>query len=124
MNAVGIKPEEGEIAEILMVSPEQTQKLAWYDPQNAPAAPELTPDQEAVLWRNREMTSRLCWKPYMHNPNLPEYLKLTQIPSLIVWGRQDGIVPVNCGEIYNRSLEGSRLHVIDKCGHSPQIERP
>ena len=70
------------------------------------------------------MASRLCWKPYMHNPSLPEYLKLIRVPSLIVWGRQDGIVPLNCGEVYHQALKGSTLHVIDQCGHSPQIEKP
>ena len=61
--------------------------------------------------RNREMTSRLAWRPYMHNPNLPEYLKLIRVPSLIVWGRHDGIVPLNCGEIYHEVLQGSILHI-------------
>ena len=124
VNAVGIRPRVGEIAEVLMVSPEQTQKLAYYDLSKAPKAEELTQEQQDVLWSNREMTSRLCWKPYMHNPNLPEYLKLVRVPSLIVWGRQDGIVPLNCGEIYHEVLEESSLHVIDECGHSPQIEKP
>ena len=124
VGAVGVRPQVGEIAEVLMVSPEQTQKLAYYDESKAPPAPELSPEEEAVQWSNREMASRLCWKPYMHNPNLPDYLKLMQVPSLIVWGRQDGIVPVNSGEIYHQSLKGSTLHVIEECGHSPQIEKP
>ena len=124
VDAVGIKPEVGEIAELLMVSPDQAQKLAYYDHSKIPEAPKLTPEEEAVQWSNREMTSRLCWKPYMHNPSLPEYLKLVRIPSLIVWGRQDGIVPLNCGEIYHRVLAGSKLHVIGQCGHSPQTEKP
>jgi pimeloyl-ACP methyl ester carboxylesterase len=124
VDAVGIKPEVGEIAEILMVSPESTQQLAYYDVSKAPAQPELSPEQQETLWKNREMASRLCWKPYMHNPSLAEYLKLIRIPSLIVWGREDGIVPLNCGEIYHRALQGSTLHVIDQCGHSPQTEKP
>ena len=124
VNAVGIKPDIGEIAEVLMVSPEQTTKLAYYDHSKIPEAPELAPDEEAVQWSNREMASRLCWKPYMHNPNLPEYLKLISLPSLIVWGREDGIVPLNCGKIYHPVLADSTLHVIDRCGHSPQTEKP
>lgn len=124
VGAVGIRPKVGEIAEILMVPPEQTQKLAYYDQSKAPPAPQLSPEEEATQWSNREMASRLCWKPYMYNPNLPEYLKLVSIPSLIVWGRQDGIVPLNSGEIYHQALKGSTLHVIDRCGHSPQTEKP
>ena len=124
VDAVGIKPQVGEIAEVLMVSPEQTQKLAYHDISKAPKLETLDPEEEAVRWSNREMGSRLMWRPYMHNPNLPEYLKLIRVPALIIWGRQDGIVPLNCGEIYHQVLEGSTLHVIDQCGHSPQIEKP
>ena len=124
VGAVGIKPQVGEIAETLMVSPQSTQKLAFYDISKAPDLESLTQEQQDILWSNREMTSRLCWKPYMHNPSLPEYLRLVRLPSLIVWGRQDGIVPLNCADIYHEVLEGSALHVIDQCGHSPQIEKP
>ena len=124
VNAVGIKPQVGEIAEVFMVSPEHTQKLAFYDVSKAPKLENFTPEEEAVRWSNREMGSRLMWRPYMHNPNLPEYLKLVKVPALIIWGRDDGIVPLNCGEIYHEVLEGSSLHVIDQCGHSPQVEKP
>jgi pimeloyl-ACP methyl ester carboxylesterase len=124
VNAIGIRPKVGEIAETLMVSPKDTQKLAYHDQSKAPNLDELSPEDEALRWSNRAMASRLLWKPYMHNPNLPEYLKLTKVPSLIIWGREDGIVPLNCGEIYHEVLEGSKLHIIDQCGHSPQIEKP
>ena len=124
VDAVGIKPQVGEITEVLMVSPPQVRPLAYYDYSKAPPEPELTQEEQNVLWENRVMESRLCWKPYMHNPNLPEYLKLIRVPALIVWGRQDRIVPLNCGEIYNQVLQGSTLKVIEECGHSPQLEKP
>ena len=124
VDAVGIKPRVGEIAEVLMVSPKSVQELGYYDIRLAPNLDDLSTDEQAVMWRNREMASRLCWKPYMHNPKLPDYLKLVRVPSLIIWGRQDGIVPLNCGEIYHEVLEGSSLHIIDQCGHTPQTEKP
>jgi pimeloyl-ACP methyl ester carboxylesterase len=123
VGAVGIKPKVGDITEMLMVSPGQNQSLAYYDVSKAPNQDDPTPEQQNQLWSNREMASRLCWKPYMHNPNLPEYLKLISVPSLIIWGRQDGIVPLNCGEIYHEVLAGSTLRVIEECGHSPQTEK-
>jgi pimeloyl-ACP methyl ester carboxylesterase len=77
-----------------------------------------------MQWRNREMTSRLCWKPYFHNPKLPGYLRGVTTPTLIVWGKQDAIMPVNCGELYQQALANATLHVIDRCGHSPAVEKP
>jgi len=129
VDAAGIKPEVGEIAEILMVSQDVVKKLRFYDPTQVPnydtmVNRQLTPDEEATLWRNREMTSRLCWKPYFHNPKLTAYLRGVQVPTLIVWGKEDAIVPLNCGELYQRVLANSTLQVIDRCGHSPALEKP
>ena len=129
VDAAGIKPEVGDIAEILMVSQDVAKKLRFYDPTQVPDYDtlmnrQLTPEEEAVQWRNREMTSRLCWKPYFHNPKLPAYLRGVKVPTLIVWGKYDAIIPLNCGELYQKALSNSRLHVIDRCGHSPALEKP
>ncbi|MBI3328784.1 MAG: alpha/beta hydrolase [Nitrospinae bacterium] len=129
VDAAGIKPPVGEIAEIFMISREQAQKLRFYDPGQVPDYEtlfnrKLTPEEEEGQWRNREMASRLCWKPYLHNPKLPAYLCGVKTPTLIVWGRQDAIIPLNCGELYHRALSNSTLHVIDGCGHSPAVEKP
>jgi pimeloyl-ACP methyl ester carboxylesterase len=129
VDAAGIKPEIGEIAEILMVSQDVAKKLRFYDPTQVPDYDslmnrQLTPEEEASQWRNREMTSRLCWKPYFHNPKLPAYLHGVKVPTLIVWGKYDAIIPLNCGELYHQALSNSRLHVIDRCGHSPAVEKP
>jgi pimeloyl-ACP methyl ester carboxylesterase len=129
VDAAGIKPDAGEIAEILMVSQDVAKKLRFYDPTQVPdydtlVNRQLTPEEEAVQWRNREMTSRLCWKPYFHNPKLPAYLRAVKVPTLIIWGKYDAIIPLNCGELYQQVLSNSKLHVIDRCGHSPALEKP
>lgn len=128
IDAVGIRPTEGEIGEIFMVSAQARLKLRFYDPSQVPNydqyARELTPQERDADHSNREMASRLCWKPYMHNPSLPSYLGKVTTPTLIVWGRQDAIAPVNAGELYQKALPNATLRVIDRCGHSPQIEKP
>ena len=70
------------------------------------------------------MAARLCWKPYMFDPRLPALLRRVHVPSFVIWGRQDAIVPLNCGELYHQAIKGSTLQIIENCGHSPQIEKP
>ena len=70
------------------------------------------------------MLSRLCWKPYLHNPSLPFYLRKINTPTLIIWGQQDAVLPLECGELYQTALPNATLKSIDRCGHSPQIEKP
>jgi pimeloyl-ACP methyl ester carboxylesterase len=43
---------------------------------------------------------------------------------LIVWGRQDGLVPLAYAEKWKQLIAGSRVHVIDGCGHLPSLEKP
>jgi pimeloyl-ACP methyl ester carboxylesterase len=46
------------------------------------------------------------------------------MPSLIVWGRRDPIIPVAHAGIAHRGMPGSRLEVFDDSGHFPQLDAP
>lgn len=45
-------------------------------------------------------------------------------PTLLVWGRQDPVVPPWVGERLARDLPHARLVVLDRCGHLPMEECP
>ena len=55
---------------------------------------------------------------------LDDAVKTIKRPTLIIWGRQDGLVALAEGEHFNKDIAGSKLVVIDQCGHMPQIEKP
>jgi pimeloyl-ACP methyl ester carboxylesterase len=47
------------------------------------------------------------------------------VPTLIVWGRNDRVVPVPAAVSYTKRIgENAELVIFDRCGHVPQIERP
>ncbi len=129
VDAAGIRPTQGEITDIFIISPQQVVEKLFFDPKQAPEyqqiyGRELTPEEQEIQTTNREMAVRLTWRPYMHDPRLPALLQRVNVPSLVVWGRQDALVPLNCGELYHQSLYGSTLKVIENCGHVPQMEKP
>ena len=47
-----------------------------------------------------------------------------EIPTLVVWGMHDRIVPVEAAIGYHRLIPGSRLELFERTGHLPQLERP
>lgn len=51
-------------------------------------------------------------------------LKRIKTPILVIWGRQDRILPVADGEATVKGMTDVRLHVLDRTGHFPQIEKP
>jgi len=46
------------------------------------------------------------------------------VPTLIVWGRNDRIVPAQDARGYAERLRNSRTVIFDETGHLPQLERP
>lgn len=44
-------------------------------------------------------------------------------PTLIIWGKQDGLLPVSDGEKFNKGITNSEFVVFDNCGHVPQTEK-
>ena len=52
-------------------------------------------------------------------------LAAIEIPVLIVWGRNDLLVPVGDAERYRRLIgDNARVEVLEDTGHAPMIERP
>ena len=45
-------------------------------------------------------------------------------PTLIIWGKQDRILPVAHADVAAEGLPNNRLHIFDSCGHYPHLERP
>jgi pimeloyl-ACP methyl ester carboxylesterase len=60
----------------------------------------------------------------MHNPRLAHFLSRVTNPTLVVWGREDKIVPVACGEQYRSAMPNATLTVLERCGHLIPIEQP
>lgn len=46
------------------------------------------------------------------------------VPTLIVWGEDDRIIPAKHGEDAHRHVPGSRLEIFEGVGHLPQVEAP
>ena len=50
-------------------------------------------------------------------------IRRVQHPAMIVHGREDVIVPVECAYRFSSLLKNSELHVFGECGHWTQVER-
>lgn len=51
-------------------------------------------------------------------------LATMEMPTLVVWGRDDWVIPPSHGELAQRLIPNARLVLIDRCGHCPQLQRP
>ena len=136
IGAAGLRPPQGEIMDMYTVTARKFLSRHMYDPEGAPefatiygGGPEMTAQQGAAQWEAwedaRAATARIAWKPYMFTQSMPHMLaNVTALPTLIVWGRQDNVVPLSAAELYHDKIAGSRLVIFDDCGHLPMIEKP
>jgi len=126
VGAMGLKPERGEIADQALLSYIDYVRRGFADQRAFDRVFGADPPTSRLeQWDlNREMTFRIAWKPYMYSPTLPHLLGGVSAPVLIVWGRDDRIVPLECGERYQKSLPNARLHVVDAAGHFVDMEQP
>lgn len=58
---------------------------------------------------------------YVH---IEESYRRLALPVLIIWGDEDRNVRLSLGQRLHRDIPGSRLKVLEKCGHNPHEERP
>ncbi len=126
IGAMGIRPERGEILDQALVSYIEYVRAGF---QDASAFDRIwgaePPVSQLEQWDlNREMSFRIAWKPYMYNPTLPHLLGGVQAPALAIWGRDDRVVPLECGERYAKALPRARLAIVDGAGHFVEMEQP
>lgn len=57
-------------------------------------------------------------------PGPVERLPELRLPTLILWGGRDRLIPPRWGEAFHHAIAGSRLVVFPELGHVPQEEDP
>ena len=120
------------IGELFGSTPPELARMIFHDQQHPIAQmmhamtnlSEVPEDFAYAQLKALEAAARVGWNPYLHDPKLERRLGRVTAPTLVLWGRQDGLVPLVYGERYRDRIPGARLEVIERCGHLPPIERP
>lgn len=126
VNAFGIKPLEGEIADQMLMDLIDYVRLGFARDEDVTTHFGDDVARETVnAWDlAREMTARVAWKPYMFSHQLPHTLAGVTLPTLIVWGAGNRIVPSECGAAFLRAMPNARMEVIEGAGHWLEREQP
>jgi pimeloyl-ACP methyl ester carboxylesterase len=65
----------------------------------------------------------LLGNPMLATERLDDRLGKIKVPTLVVWGKQDKLLPMTSGERYVSGIAGAKLVSFEKCGHVPPIEK-
>jgi pimeloyl-ACP methyl ester carboxylesterase len=133
VDSVGIKVGDHltrDIADTFVMKPRDFLSATWHDPEagagvmKLPGVSELTKEEALTVMRNRESAALYGWNPFMHNPKLAGRLERIRVPSLVLWGESDGVVSVDYGRAFARSIPGAEFQTIASAGHYPYLEQP
>ncbi len=124
IDAAGLWLDEAPMVDLFLRSQAELLPLMWHDPSKAPKPPPPTPETMLAQAKNSTTVARLAWKPFFHNPKLPGRLARISVPTLILWGASDRLIPVEHGRRYQELIPGAELQIIPECGHVILREQP
>jgi pimeloyl-ACP methyl ester carboxylesterase len=67
-------------------------------------------------------TGKFIWP--IPDKGLKKRIHRVTAPTLLVWGKEDRLVPPIYADEFTRRLRGARVHTVDGAGHVPHLERP
>jgi pimeloyl-ACP methyl ester carboxylesterase len=122
--AVGITAGGVPVDDMFRLSAEENARRFYVDPERARRRLEMLATADPrLLVRNRSTVVRLAYPSFV-NPDLAKWLHRVDVPTLLVWGENDGLVPPAFGEAYRRLIPNATLSVIPQAGHAPFEEQP
>jgi pimeloyl-ACP methyl ester carboxylesterase len=128
IDSLGVKfggREERDIADVYALPEDELRRRTFFDAARVLPDYALLGDGElTAIARDREAAALYGWRPYMHNPGLRQWLHRVRVPTLVLWGDNDGIVTPDYGEKLCSALPSARFERIAQAGHYQQIERP
>jgi pimeloyl-ACP methyl ester carboxylesterase len=119
----GVESRDASIDDIFAWGPEEFARRQFHDPKLAAAwqAEQAKLDIDIVL-QNRTGLARLAWNPRLHSPQLPHWLHRIDIPTLLIWGENDRVIPVACHQPFIREIKRARFVSLPNTGHALPIE--
>ena len=83
------------------------------------------PDPDFIAARYREATSfaRLFWE-HPTDPKFPRHLHRVKMPTLIVWGEEDKLIPVQQAQVWRKLVPNAEVMIVKGAGHIVQSDKP
>jgi len=124
--SAGIRVQGVPRADMFICSQDELLKLlfagdgaaAWMEAWRA------TPDLEDMYDRNRAAAAKYSWSPRLCNPKLERWLHRIDIPTHIIWGKDDKVIPPGYATALKGLIAGATLTTLPDCGHLPHVEQP
>ena len=122
-NAAGIRVKGTPITDLLAMNAQELVATCF---DNVIAALPLLPaefnvDYLLAQYKERTTLATLAWNPG-YDPKLERRLAGVKCPTLIIWGKNDRLIPAAYADEFHRLIPHSKLVMLDGTGHMPMFE--
>ena len=121
----GLKDAKHPTADVLALPAEQIPAMLVSNFEVIKPYLPAKPDLDFMGDRYREMTTvaRLLWeRPW--DPKMPRYLHRIRMPTLLVWGGDDRLIPAAQSESWRRLIPQAEISIFKGAGHLVLDEAP
>jgi len=85
---------------------------------------QASPELQESYDKNRAAAAKYTWQPRLYDPRLAKWLHRIDVPTHIVWGDADWLIPPAHGEALQQQIRGAQLTLLPGVGHLCDIEAP
>lgn len=126
ISPIGLWREDAPVVNWMIITPaSDLPKYLLRDPEG-PIAKQMfgQPDPEEMIRMIWSMgcTGKFVWP--IPDKGLKKRIHRIQAPTLLLWGKQDRLVPPVYAQEFASRIPGSRIELIDEAGHLPTVEHP
>jgi pimeloyl-ACP methyl ester carboxylesterase len=130
IDPVGLWRDDRPVRNWMILPDAERRRALFADPDGAAAKrffglPEDPAERAEALagfvWA-QACTGKFVWP--IPDRGLKKRIHRIAAPTLIVWGKADGVIAPSYAEDFARAIAGARVALIDGAGHLPQLERP
>jgi len=130
IDPLGFWRDADPITNWMLLNPAQLPGHIFRDPDGDAARRMFAPgdDEEAMLAARVRLTwamgatGKFIWP--IPDKGLKKRIHRVKAPTLLIWGKEDRLVPSVYAEEFVRRLAGARVQTVDDAGHAPHLEQP
>lgn len=130
IDPIGFWRDADRVINWMMLDPARLRDSIFHDPGgeaarrmfDIAAEPDAAAAARVRLMWAMGATGKFIWP--IPDKGLKKRIHRVKAPTLIVWGKEDRLVPPVYADEFSRRIAGARVQTVDGAGHAPQLEQP
>jgi pimeloyl-ACP methyl ester carboxylesterase len=125
ISPVGIRLNGVPMGDVFIWNEEENARNFFYDQDLQQRRLTAQPSEETTdeMIKNKYSFAKHAWQPRLFNPDLEKWLHRVNVPTQIIWGRDDQLIPAQYADAWKTKVNASQVTIIPECGHLPTIEK-